>query len=91
MGFVSLHLKGPLPPFSTDSRLTTQVLHWDRGRLARTEHRIQYSTASEATGCRHSTTVSRVLTIIEGWHPVASLPVLYWVPRSVRAGRPRSQ
>src|SRR6266566_3041716 len=33
----------------------------------------QYSTASEATGCRHSTTVSRVLAIIECRHPVASL------------------
>jgi len=29
----------------------------------------QYSTASEATGCRHSTTVSRVLAIIEWRHP----------------------
>jgi len=37
----------------------------------------QYSTGSEATGCRHSTTVSRVLTIIECRHPVASLAVLY--------------
>ncbi len=39
----------------------------------------QYSTASEATGCRHSTTVLRVLAIIECRHPVASLAVLYWV------------
>ena len=38
----------------------------------------QYSTASEATGCRHSTTVLRVLGIIECRHPVASLAVLYW-------------
>jgi len=39
----------------------------------------QYSTASEATGCRHSTTVLRVVGIIECRHPVASLAVLYWV------------
>ena len=39
----------------------------------------QYSTASEATGCRHSTSVLRVLVIIECRHPVASLAVLYWV------------
>ena len=39
----------------------------------------QYSTASEATGCLPSTTVLRVLGIIECRHPVASLAVLYWV------------
>ena len=39
----------------------------------------RYSTASEATGCRHSTSVLRVLVIIECRHPVASLAVLYWV------------
>jgi len=38
----------------------------------------RYSTASEATGCRHSTSVLRVLVIIECRHPVASLAVLYW-------------
>ena len=27
------------PPINRDSRLTTQALHWDRGRLARYEHR----------------------------------------------------
>jgi len=27
------------PPFNRDSRLTTQALHWDRGRPARYEHR----------------------------------------------------
>jgi len=39
----------------------------------------QYSTASEARGCRHSTSVLRVLVIIECRHPVASLAVLYLV------------
>jgi len=39
----------------------------------------QYSTASEASGCRHLTTVLRVLWIIEFRHPVALLAVLYWV------------
>jgi len=38
----------------------------------------QYGTASEATGGRHSTSVLRVLVIIERRHPVASLAVLYW-------------
>jgi len=37
----------------------------------------QYSTASEATGCRDSISVLRVLAIVECRHPVASLAVLY--------------
>ncbi len=39
----------------------------------------QYSTASEATGCRHSIITRTLKTLVECRHPVASLAVLYWV------------
>ncbi len=36
------------PPFSSDFRLTTRALHWDRGRPARFEHRkVQGSRTSD--------------------------------------------
>jgi len=37
----------------------------------------QYSTASEATGCRHSIIARTLETVVECRHPVASLAVLY--------------
>jgi len=37
----------------------------------------QYSTASEATGCQHSIIPRTLKTVVECWHPVASLAVLY--------------
>jgi len=39
----------------------------------------RYSTASEATGCRHSIITRTLKTLVEWRHPVASLAVLYWV------------
>jgi len=39
----------------------------------------QYSTASEATGCRHSIITRTLKTLVLGRHPVASLAVLYRV------------
>ena len=39
----------------------------------------QYSTASEATGCRHSIIARTLKTVVECRHPVASLAVLYRV------------
>src|SRR6266699_2193423 len=38
----------------------------------------RYSTASEATGCRHSIITRTLKTLVECRHPVASLAVLYW-------------
>ena len=44
----------------------------------------QYSTASEATGCRHSVIARTLETVVECRHPVASLAVLYWGAESNR-------
>src|SRR6266699_1124759 len=71
-------------------KLATQAWRICRlGRRTLSPHRLdsdsslvvvtRYSTASEATGCRHPIITRTLKTLVECRHPVASLAVLYRV------------